>query len=62
MLKMTIVIATTAFLAFGVGVWTGSRVHAVGAVPPAAVTISPTELHLKIKPSELEVLQVDNYN
>jgi len=62
MLKIAIVIATTAVLAFGVGVWTGSRVLAVGALPPAAATISPTELHLKINPSALEEVKVDNYN
>jgi hypothetical protein len=62
MLKMTVVVATTAILAFGVGVWTGTSVRAISTPAPAAATISPTELQLKIKPTELEVLQIDNYN
>ncbi len=61
MLKVIIIVAATAVLAFGAGVWTKSTVVADGATP-AVSTISPADLHLRVKPEELPVLVVDNYN
>jgi hypothetical protein len=62
MLKMTVIIAMTALLSFGAGIWAGTGVRATGAPSPAVTTISPSELHLRIKPGDLEVQHVDNYN
>ena len=62
MAKMTVVVTAMALLAFGLGVWTKSSVFATAATTPAVSTISPAELHLRVKPEELPVLVVDNYN
>ena len=62
MLKMTVIVVITALLSFGAGVLTGTGVRAVGAPTLSATTISPSELQLRIKPGELAVQQVDNYN
>jgi hypothetical protein len=62
MLKMTVIVAATALLAFGVGVWAGPTVRAIGAAPTTVSTISPSELHLRIEPEQLGSTQIDNYN
>ena len=62
MLKIAVAVVITAVLGFAAGVWAGPTVRAISAAPQSASTISPTELQLKIRPGELAVTHVDNYN
>lgn len=62
MMRMLGVIGITALLAFGAGVWTESRMLAASVTVQPAATISPRAMHLQVRPNELPVLQVDNYN
>jgi hypothetical protein len=65
MLKMTLIVAATAVVGFGAGVWTKSTMadHRPKEAT-AASTISPFEMQMKVKPNDLPVqyLRGDAYN
>jgi hypothetical protein len=56
MVKTILILVATAVPAFAAGVWTQATLagrHAAEVIPVA--TISPYEMHLKVKPDELPV-------
>jgi hypothetical protein len=59
MLKMTLVVVSTAVLGFAAGFWTNSTLarHQVyqASASGAPATISPYDMHLKVKPDDLPV-------
>lgn len=61
MLKMALIVAPTALLAFGAGIWTKATILTAAATP-SAVSIEPLAMHLKVNPQELPVQHIDNYN
>ena len=64
MLKMALIVATTAGVSFAAGLWTVSTLGGYGAnVASTAPIISPHEMHLKVKPNDLPVqyMQADAY-
>jgi hypothetical protein len=61
MVKMILIGVATALPTFAAGVWTKSTVLATSALVPTS-TISPSEMHLKMNPSDLPVQYVDAYN
>jgi hypothetical protein len=60
--KIVLIVVVTALLAFAAGVWTKSTVLATGAATPGAATLSPSEMHLRVKPQDLPIQRVDDYN
>jgi hypothetical protein len=60
-MRTSATIAITAALAFAGGLWTGATL-AVSKSTTEAATISPSALHLQIKPAELPTHDVDKYN
>jgi hypothetical protein len=57
MLKVTLIIAATAIPSFAVGFWTESSMgrSPIAVATGAPSTISPAEMHLKIKSDDLPV-------
>ena len=57
MVKIILILVATAVPAFAAGVWTQAKLarrHAAAEVIPAA-TISPYDMHLKVKPDDIPV-------
>ena len=59
MLKMTLIVVATALVAFMAGVWTKSTVLATGT-RSAVASVSPYELHLKVRPGDLPAQAIDS--
>ena len=59
MVKATLIVVATAIPAFGAGFWTESDAHehqrTETKVVSPALTISPSEMHRKVKPDDLPV-------
>jgi hypothetical protein len=60
-MRTSAIIAITAAFAFAGGLWTGASL-AVSKPTTHAATISPSALHLQVKPSELPAHDVEKYN
>jgi hypothetical protein len=56
MVKISLIVVATAVPAFGAGAWTAATLaeHQTRVVS-APSTISPSEIHLKVKPDDLPV-------
>jgi hypothetical protein len=67
MLKTALIVAATAVLSFGAGIWTEATLAEHHRTETGAVsipsTISPAEMHRKVKPDDLPVqyMQGDFY-
>ena len=57
MLRATLIVASTAVVCFAAGFWTESTMARQPALAATSVpaTISPAEMQLKVKPSDLPV-------
>jgi hypothetical protein len=56
MVKIILIVAATAVPAFGAGIWTATVVeHPRIRVVSAPSTISPSEMHRRVKPDDLPV-------
>lgn len=60
-MRTSAIVAITAALAFAGGLWTGATL-AVSKPATQAPTISPSALHLQVKPEELPTHDVRQYN
>jgi hypothetical protein len=60
-MRTSATIAITAALAFAGGLWTGATL-AVSKPAMQTATISPSALHLQVKPAELPTHDVEKYN
>jgi hypothetical protein len=60
-MRTSAIVAITAALALAGGLWTAATL-AVSKSATQAPTISPSALHLQVKPAELPTHDVRNYN
>jgi hypothetical protein len=60
-MRTTVIIAVTAAFAFAGGLWTGTTLT-VSEPATHPFTISPSALHLQVKPTELPSTRIEQYN
>jgi hypothetical protein len=59
-MRTTVIVILTAGFAFAGGLWTGATIAVSQPATPA--TISPSALHLQVKPADLPGTIVEHYN